>query len=77
MIDLYALPNDFPGTDAFTGRAGSLSPRRRLGSALAEDIDDPRFMPYIQLHEFEAVLLADAGKIADVLRPVARERSHN
>ena len=35
-----------------------------MEQALAEDIGDPRFIPYIQLHEFEAVLFADAGKIA-------------
>lgn len=31
---------------------------------MAADIGDPRFIPYVQLHEFEALLLADAGKIA-------------
>ncbi len=63
MIDLYALPNDFPGTDAF-GR--EQAPYRRvegLERALAKDVGDRRFLPYLQLHEFEAVLLADAGKI--------------
>lgn len=58
MIDLYSLPNDFPGSE--TARA-ERDPYRRvegLELAIAEDIGDPRFVPYIQLHEFEAVLFA-------------------
>lgn len=59
MFDLYRLPTDFPGyADAFEG----YDPYRRvavLEDALAEDIADSRFVPYLQLHEFEALLLAD------------------
>jgi len=59
MFDLYALPNDFPGyADAVRER----DPYRRVGmleAALSADIGDRRFIPYIQLHEFEALLLAE------------------
>jgi hypothetical protein len=58
MIDLYRLPNDFPGTAAAQSQ---LDPYRRVESlekSLGEDIADSRFLPYIQLHEFEAILLA-------------------
>ncbi len=63
MFDLYGLPEDFPGNkdEALTG-----NPYRRvegLEQALREDISDPRFIPYIQLHEFEALLLADPQKL--------------
>ena len=38
-----------------------------LETALQEDIkrelDDPRFFPYIQLHEFEALILADPEQL--------------
>ena len=34
-----------------------------LEDALKEDIDDRRFIPYIQLHEFETLILADVGKL--------------
>jgi hypothetical protein len=33
-----------------------------LEEALGKDFDHPRFVPYIQLHEFEALLLADPSK---------------
>ncbi len=63
MFDLYKLPGDFPGhTDA--GREND--PYRKVQvfeNALKDDIDDRRFIPYIQLHEFEALILADPGKL--------------
>lgn len=64
MLDLYALPTDFPGNES-TPMLND--PRRRvnaLESALKEDIGDWRFIPYIQLHEFEALLLSDPQKLA-------------
>ncbi len=60
MIDLYAIPADFPGL----GEAERLRhlPTERvelLEKCFAEDIDDKRFIPFIQLHEYEAYLFAD------------------
>ena len=68
MIDLYALPDDFPGTEAFKGEQDPYRRVEGMEQALAEDIDDPRFMPYIQLHEFEADPAGNPGKIRDILR---------
>lgn len=64
MLDLYALPDDFPG---HTTSAGTPDPYKRVAAiedAMAVDIADHRFVPYIQLHEFEALLFAEPGKIA-------------
>ena len=64
MFDLYALPTDFP---AFDDAEQASSPYERveiLERALAADIADRRFIPYIQLHEFESLLLADPSKLA-------------
>ena len=60
MIDLYAIHADFPGLDA----AGKLRhmPNKRveaLEQAFAKDIRDERFVPYIQLHEYESYLFSD------------------
>ena len=62
MFDLYALPEDFPGyRDADLHR--DLYRRvQALEDALAHEINDSRFIPYIQLHEFEALLLCDPRK---------------
>ena len=60
MIDLYGLPNDFPGwEEADKVRHLPRERVRKLEGAFAADIGDQRFIPYIQLHEFEAILFAD------------------
>lgn len=63
MIDLYGLPKNFPG---YREAMGFKDPYQRVESleyALAKDIGDPRFIPYIQLHEFEALILAAPQKL--------------
>jgi hypothetical protein len=73
MVDLYALPAEFPGTDMFQADPDPYRRVEGMEQVLAEDIGDPRFIPYIQLHEFEAVLLADPSKIAAYYDNRARE----
>jgi hypothetical protein len=73
MVDLYALPADFPGTDACKDDPDPCRRVEGMEQALAADIDDPRFLPYIQLHEFEALLLADPGKFAAYYEGFTRE----
>ncbi len=73
MIDLYGLPSDFPGTDAFKNEPDPYRRVEAMEQALAQDINEPRFLPYIQLHEFEAVLLAEPGKIATYFGAHVRE----
>ncbi len=60
MIDLYAIHAKFPGLD----EAEKLRhlPNKRveaLEQAFGTDINDVRFVPYIQLHEYEAYLFSD------------------
>ncbi|MGH9800468.1 MAG: DUF4276 family protein, partial [Blastocatellia bacterium] len=60
MIDLYGIHSDFPGLD----EAEKLRhmPEKRadfLEQKFAQDIGDQRFIPYLQLHEYEAYLFAD------------------
>jgi len=65
MIDLYALPSDFPARER--AEDYRIDPYRRveaLEEAWSEETDDRRFIPFIQLHEFEAYLFADISKIA-------------
>lgn len=60
MIDLYAIHADFPGRDE--AEALRHVPEKRvefLEDVFARDIGDVRFLPYIQLHEFEAILFSD------------------
>ncbi len=63
MIDLYALPNEFPG---WTEARKLTHPQDRIAvleDSLKADIEDQRFLPYIQLHEFEALLYCDLSQL--------------
>jgi len=64
MFDLYALPGDFP---LYKESKSTINPYQKvqfLESALKEDINDLRFVPYIQLHEFETLVLAKPNNLA-------------
>lgn len=62
MFDLYALPHDFPGYEEAARLQDPYDRVRILEDSLREDAPDSRLIPYIQLHEFEALLLADPQK---------------
>lgn len=61
MFDLYALPEEFPGF----AEAKRLAPYDRVNAledAFAADLTHRKFIPYIQLHEFEALILSEPSK---------------
>lgn len=58
MFDLYALPDDFPGYKESQKVTDPYQRVRIIEDAFRTDIGDRRFIPYIQLHEFEALILA-------------------
>ena len=62
MFDLYGLPTDFPGY-AVALQNDPFQRVEALEDALAKDISDDRFIPYIQLHEFEALILSDPREL--------------
>lgn len=62
MMDYYGLPNDFPGK----AELPSGTPYQRvalLEEAFGRDVDNPRFLPFLTLHEFEALLFAEPNQI--------------
>ena len=63
MFDLYALPNDFPGYTEARAQQNAYEKVKILETRLAEDIGDDRFIPYVQLHEFEALIFADPQQL--------------
>jgi len=59
LIDLYGLPPDFPGwARGFYSEGDPYSYINLLEREFANDIDDERFIPYIQLHEYETLLFS-------------------
>lgn len=60
MIDLYAIAPEFPGlNESEKLRQNPIQRVEFLEKSFATDIDDQRFIPYIQLHEYEAYLFSD------------------
>ncbi|MDM3857991.1 MAG: DUF4276 family protein [Aphanizomenon gracile PMC649.10] len=60
MIDLYAIHHNFPGLkESEIMRQNPIKRVEFLEKSFADDIDYPRFIPYIQLHEYEAYLFSD------------------
>jgi hypothetical protein len=60
MIDLFRLPQDFPGKSGLVRNPSNPMPYvQALEAAFASDIADCRFVPYLQLHEYETLLYAD------------------
>ena len=81
MFDFYAMPMDWPGRDEasrlpWNRRAAHVE--EKLLAAIAEEMGDrfqPRFfIPYVQLHEFEALLFANIDALSLVIAAL-RNRS--
>ncbi len=68
MFDLYALPTDFPGMNDIPPGSTPHQRVRYLEQAFSTDLGNPRgFIPYLQLHEFEAILFSDIDILDDTL----------
>lgn len=59
LFDLYGLPRDFPEREVAERAADAYQKVRILEEALERDLGDRRLIAHVQLHEFEALLLAD------------------
>lgn len=60
LIDLYALPLEFPGKADHVRDPGNPTPYAlALEAAFGNDIGDGRFIPHLQLHEYETMLFTD------------------
>lgn len=72
MFDYYRLPNDFPGMP-IQGNLKSFQKAEMIERAFKEDIVKTaglsliteRFIPYIQIHEFEALLFSNPKSLAN------------
>jgi len=76
MFDYYRLPADWPGRDeakrekliSTKAEAIEQAIRANVCSELGESFDAARFLPYIQMHEFEALLFSDTRILAETVR---------
>lgn len=65
MFDLYGIPKNFPGISEVSSQVDPYVKIANLERAFGDDIAYHKFIPYIQLHEFEAVLLSEPMKIME------------
>ncbi|MFZ1934318.1 MAG: DUF4276 family protein [Thermoguttaceae bacterium] len=81
MFDFYALPGSWPGQK--NARAALLAHRAGIiEAAVKEDVcgelrasfDGRRFCPYIQMHEFEALLFSQPAAVCAVLQRPESEK---
>jgi hypothetical protein len=86
LLDLYALPGDFPGksSPAYPALASGQSKAQFLEAELARDIGERNFIPNLLVHEFEALLFAqidafeewtDDDRVLEPLRTVRKMAS--
>ncbi|HET6883270.1 MAG TPA: DUF4276 family protein [Pirellulales bacterium] len=78
MFDYYSLPNNWPGrTESaplpWAQRAVRVEERIQadIVQAMGANFIPKRFIPYIQLHEFEALAFADVETLASVIVAIA------
>ena len=71
LFDYYGLPADYPGLDSddFPSPARLSERVEYLEERLAQEVGDThRFIPYLQVHEFEALLFSDVEVIDRALQ---------
>ena len=72
MVDFYGMPNDWPGRVESQSCQNYQDKAQSVEQALSEDIvtqmgdnwNPARFIPYVQMHEFEALLFSDISVLA-------------
>ena len=73
MVDLYRLPSDFPGMAESRRIVDPVEKVQFLEQRLGGDLGHPRFVPYLQLHEFEALLFSDPQSFSIAFPSVSTE----
>jgi hypothetical protein len=77
MFDLYALPNSWPGREESVARGLKHDTavafiESKINDAVRAELAgasfEPRFVPYLSLHEYEALLFSDPVALASVTR---------
>lgn len=78
LFDFYGLPQNFPGRVEASSKSSIALKFESVTQALVERLtmelgEDPmrRFVPYIQMHEFEGLLFSDPERSADAIGQAA------
>jgi len=79
MFDFYAMPSDWPGrieaADLPWDRRGDYVENailKDLAQYIGEQFNPNQFIPYVQVHEFEALMFSDVKTLTEVCVPLCR-----
>lgn len=72
LFDLYGLPDDFPGIQTHGSDGDTTRRAISLEQSMAAVVNDWRLIPYLQRHEFEALVLACLDHLSSLLDPSER-----
>ncbi|HUY93144.1 MAG TPA: DUF4276 family protein [Pirellulales bacterium] len=82
MMDFYAMPDDWPGrvnarSLAWAERASHVEAKllEDIVGVMGKKFSPQFFIPYVQLHEFEALAFADVGVLTSVVAPLSHSSS--
>lgn len=71
FFDFYGLPGNFPGKSEASGQSAIADKARCVCDALTQKLSEDigpepvgRFIPYVQMYEFEALLFSDCERFA-------------
>ena len=69
MVDYYAMPSSWPGRQTAAGSPVpiELAILADISAEMGRDFNPVRFIPYVQMHEFEALLFSDPKVLASHL----------
>jgi hypothetical protein len=73
FVDFFRRPNNLPDAAACAKQPNTAAQADCLMEKMVADLPDPRFVPYIQLHEFEALLFSNNKGFAAYLPEVSKD----
>ena len=84
MVDFYGMPTDWPGRVESQSCRNYHEKAQRVEQALLEDItaqmgdswNPAQFIPYVQMHEFEALLFSDTSVLAASNSTISSQLEH-
>ena len=65
LIDLYGFPADIQLAESL-GTSGGHAAAAQLCEVMAREIGDTRFLPFVMVHEFEALVIAAGARLPSV-----------
>lgn len=71
LFDLYGLPRGFPGVEMYGHEVDSARRADLIEAAVSAEFEDWRLVPYVQRHEFEALVLVGLEHLELALDPAS------